>query len=309
MLNLQRLAVLYELEQRGTLAAVARALSYSPSAVSQQLAQLEREVGVALTEPVGRGVRLTDAGRILVDHAKVAIGALEDAETALAAAQGRVGGRLRVASFQTVLLSLLPAALDALDRDHPELRVDIAQREAEAATSGLLSGGFDVVLGEEYPGAPLRGRPDVHKVDLGADEIFLALPTSGPWSGPAELADLAHAPWALDPPDAAPGRWARNLCRDNGFEPHARFDGVDLLVHVQMVQSGRAVCFVPALLGQARMPGVHLRRLPGTPTRRLFTLARAAYATHPSVTAFRAALATGFDAHQADASTLGDQLR
>lgn len=298
MLNVQRLVLLDELERRGTLAAVARALSYSPSAVSQQLAQLEREAGVALTEPVGRGVRLTDAGRILVDHARVAIAALEDAETALAVAQGRVGGRLRVASFQTVLLSLLPAALDALERDHPELRVDIAQREADAAMTGLLTGGFDVVLGEEYPGEPFRGRPDMHRVDLGVDEVFLAVPTCGPWSEPARLADLAAAPWALDPLDSAPGRWARELCRANGFEPQARFDGVDLLVHVQMVESGRAVALVPALLGLQRLHGVRLCRLPGAPKRQLFTLARAAYAEHPSVTAFRAALGTGFEARE-----------
>lgn len=298
MLNVQRLVLLYELERRGTLAAVARALSYSPSAVSQQLAQLEREAGVALTEPVGRGVRLTEAGRILVDHARVAIAALEDAETALAVAQGRVGGRLQVASFQTVLLSLLPAALDALERDHPELRVDIAQREADAAMSGLLTGGFDVVLGEEYPGEPFRVRPDMHRVDLGADEVLLAVPTSGPWSEPTGLADLAGAPWALDPRDSAPGRWARELCRDNGFEPSTRFDGVDPLVHVQMVESGRAVCFVPALLGRQRLQGVRLCRLPGAPKRQLFTLARAAYAAHPSVTAFRGALGTGFSVHE-----------
>ena len=81
------------------------------------------------------------------------------------------------------------------------------------------------------------------------------------------------------------------------------FDGVDPLVHVQMVESGRAVCFVPALLGRQRLQGVRLCRLPGAPTRQLFTLVRAAYAVHPSVTAFRDALGTGFLAHES--RTLG----
>jgi len=146
MLNLHRLAVLLEVEQHGTLAAAARALAYSPSAVSQQLTQLEREAGVALTEPVGRGIRLTDAARVLVAHARAAIAQLEQAEAELAALRGEVTGRLRVAAFQTGLLSLLPGALTRLEHQHPQLRIDVAQREAADATSGLLAGTFDIVI-------------------------------------------------------------------------------------------------------------------------------------------------------------------
>lgn len=109
MLELRRLLVLHELDRLGTLAR-SRALSYSPSAVSQQLAQLEREVGTALTEPVGRGVRLTDAAAVLVTHTRAAIAELERAEAEIASS-GRVSGTLRIGAFQTVLLSILPEVI------------------------------------------------------------------------------------------------------------------------------------------------------------------------------------------------------
>ncbi|BEH75926.1 MULTISPECIES: LysR family transcriptional regulator [Mycobacterium] len=301
MLNLQRVVVLHELQRRGTLAAVAKALSYSPSAVSQQLAQLERECGMALIEPVGRGVRLTDAGEALVEHTRLAIATLERAEALLAASQGRVAGRLRVAAFQTLLLSLLPRVLDALARDYPDLRVEVAQREADGAISGLLAGTFDVVLGEEYPGGPLPPSPSLDRVDLRTDELFLAMPRIGPWSDATTLSDLEYASWALDPEPTVPGRWARSVCRAAGFEPDVRFDGVDLLVHLQMVQAGLAVAILPALLGQDRMRGVRLAPLPASPKRQLFTLTRTSRTSHPAVVAFRTALAEGFDAqHQYD---------
>lgn len=297
MLNLHRLVVLQELERRGTLAAVARALSYSPSAVSQQLTQLEREVGAQLTEPIGRGVRLTDAGRVLVQHTRTAVAALEQAEAELATVLGQVAGRLRVASFQTALLSLLPAALETLANDYPNLRVDVAQREAEESTSGLMTGAFEVVLGEEYPDAPLPVTPGLHRVDLGTDELLLALPQSGPWSEVSTLAELAEAPWALDPETVAAGRWGRALCQAAGFDPDVRFDGIDLLVHAQMVRAGRAVALEPALIGPEHMHGVRLMSLPGSPKRTLFTVTRTARAEHPAVQALRQALAQSFHAH------------
>lgn len=301
MLNLQRLVVLQELERRGTLAAVARALSYSPSAVSQQLAQLEREVGAPLTEPIGRGVRLTDAGRVLVQHTRTAVAALEQAESELATVVGQVAGRLRVASFQTALLSLMPDALESLADQYPDLRVDIAQREASEATSGLMTGAFEVVLGEEYPDAPLPLSSGLHRVDLGEDELMLAVPQFGPWSCATTLDELADAPWALDPETVAAGRWGRALCQAAGFDPDVRFDGIDLLVHAQMVRAGRAVALEPALIGPDHLQGVRLISLPGSPKRTLFTVTRAARADHPAVQALRQALARSFQTHDRSA--------
>ncbi|MGI6877736.1 LysR family transcriptional regulator [Microbacterium sp. gxy059] len=300
MLNLHRLAILREVERRGTLAAAARALSYSPSAVSQQLAQLERETGVALTERVGRGVRLTDAARLLAAGARAAIAELERAEARLSALHALVAGRLRVATFQTGLLSLLPGAITALEGAHPEVRVDVAQRQADEAVAGLLGGGFDLVVGEEYPDVPAPRSDRVHREDLGPDELSLALPPDGPWSRAEGLADLAEALWALDPAPTAPGRWARGLCAEAGFEPRVRFDGTDLLMHLHLVEAGRAVAILPGLIGIERTRGVRIVPLAGAPSRRLFTLVRASRADDPALRALRAELAAAFAAPRVD---------
>src|ERR1700744_4779380 len=144
MLDVHRLRLLCELDRRGTLAAVARALSYSPSAVSQQLSQLEAETGVALLEPAGRGVRLTAQARILVDRAGEVFEGLEQAEAELRASLTEVRGTLRVASFQSVLLALVPVVLTGLAERHPGLRVEITQEEAGEAFAGLLAREFDI---------------------------------------------------------------------------------------------------------------------------------------------------------------------
>src|SRR5678816_3998702 len=119
MLELRRLRLLRELHERGTVAAVADALQFTPSAVSQQLAVLEREAGVPLLERAGRGVRLTDAGLVLVGHAGALLARADLAEAELAAAVGSVAGRGRIAAFQSVALRLAAPALQALARDAP----------------------------------------------------------------------------------------------------------------------------------------------------------------------------------------------
>jgi DNA-binding transcriptional LysR family regulator len=298
VLDVHRLRLLRELQRRGTLAEVARALSYSPSAISQQLSQLEHETGVRLLERVGRGVRLTEQARILVRHTDAVLERLELAEAELAASLTEVSGTLRVASFQSVLLTLIPSALTRLADLHPRLRVEMTQREPENAFAGLLTHDFDVVLGEEYPGGAGVPAPGVDEEDLLRDEIRLALPRSGAWSDPdATLADLAGAPWVLDPAGSPPGHWARALCRDAGFEPDVRFDSPDYLLHVHLVETGHAIAVLPDLLWTDREAELQLVELPGRPARRLFTGVRRGAAGHPAVQAFRhslrAAVATG----------------
>jgi DNA-binding transcriptional LysR family regulator len=300
MLDVHRLRLLRELDRRGTLAAVARALNYSPSAISQQLAQLEAETGVTLLEPAGRGVRLTAQARILVTHTDAILERLEQAEADLRASLTEVSGTLRVASFQSVLLALIPPALTLLAERHPGLRVEIEQQEAGAAFAGLVARDFDVVLGEEYPGIPQAPVPGVHTQQLAHDELWLALPTTGPHAAveagatgvrPASLAGLA---WILDPADGAPGRWQRTLLRTGGFEPDVRFVSPDLLLAIHLVENGHAATILPGLLLTAdRRPLMRLAHLPGRPHRRLTTGVRAGAAEHPAVRAFRAALRTG----------------
>src|SRR5688572_23078221 len=147
MLDLRRLRLLRELSERGTIAAVADALQYTPSAVSQQLAMLEREAGVKLLERAGRGVRLTDAALVLVEHADALLRRAEVAEADLAAAAGTVAGRGRIAGFQSVMLQLALPAIETLERDAPRLRCEVIEDEPEHALPALTLGDVDLVIG------------------------------------------------------------------------------------------------------------------------------------------------------------------
>jgi DNA-binding transcriptional LysR family regulator len=297
MLDVYRLRLLRELDRRGTLAAVARALSYSPSAISQQLSQLEAETGVTLLEPVGRGVRLTPLARLLVTHTEAILERLEEAEAELRAAATEVRGTLRVASFQSVLFALIPSVLTRLAERHPGLRLEITHEQAIPAFDGLLAHEFDLVLGEEYPGVAFPPVTGARTQLLARDELFLVLPSHGPHAvdvavdRPFRLADLAGVPWVLDPPETAPGAWARNAFREAGFEPDVRYAGSDLLFEILLAERGHAASVIPGmLLSAVPHPDARIQRIPGRPHRRLTTGVRAGAAGQPTIRALREAL-------------------
>lgn len=290
MLNLHRLFLLHELRRLQTMTAVANAHSMSASAVSQQLAQLERETKVSLFAQVGRRVVLTDAGVQLARRAEEMLGLLETAEAELALAQGEASGLLRVASFQTPMIALAPAAVSVLAERSPDLQVEMAQQEVDHAYEGLLAHDYDVILGEDYPGGEHRVRRGTDREALLRDPLLLVLPRSGPWAEVSTLSALADAPWALDPYGSRTGTWARTFLRQAGIEPHVRFATPDPLLQVHLVRTGHAVAFVPGLIASEHLGGTRVLRLPGQPRRSLYTAARAGAARHPSLLAFRAAL-------------------
>ncbi len=282
MWDLHRLRLLRELKHRGTLAAVAAALSYSPSSVSQQLSQLESEVGVPLLEPVGRRVRLTPQAEILVGHTEALLERLERAEADIAASLADLTGTLRVASFQTASLAVLPAALTLLRREHPNLRVHLTQTEPEDALPALLSRDFDLVIVEEYPGDPDPRLAELEHEDLCEDPLRLA------GLGGRPLAALADRPWVMEPAGTAARRWALARCRDAGFEPDVRFETADLLLHLRLVEEGHAAAFLPDLLWNGRVPTVPLAAPAGV--RKIFTTVRRGRSGHPAIRACRRAL-------------------
>lgn len=290
MLNLHRLFLLHELQRLGTMAAVARTHSMSPSAVSQQLALLERETRATLLESAGRGVVLTDAGERLARRSEEVLGLLEAAQSELASPGGEVAGTLRVASFQTPLIVLAPVAVSVLEQRHPRLRIEIGQREVDDAYDGLLAHQFAVILGEDYPGGAQVVRRGTDREGLLTDPLLLVLPADAPWSHPRTLADLAEVPWALDPEPTRTGSWERSFLRAHGVEPWVRFDTPDPLLQVHLVRSGHAAAFVPGLIAAEHLGGTRVMRLPGSPERRLYTAARAGAGDHPSLRAFREAL-------------------
>jgi DNA-binding transcriptional LysR family regulator len=285
MLDLHRLRLLRELKHRGTLAAVAAALSYSPSSISQQLSLLETEVGVPLLEPVGRRVRLTPQAEILVDHTEALLERLERAEADVAASLTRLTGTLRVASFQTAALALIPAALTSLRTAHPGLRAHVTQLEPERALPALLARDFDLVIAEEYPGIPNPRPAELEQEDLCGDTLRLASLAG------TDLPALAGQPWIMEPEGSAARQWAVTLCRDAGFEPDVRFESPDLLLHLRLVEQGHAAAFLPDLVWRGRPPTLALGHLPEErQARRLFTVVRRGSGEHPAIRAGRRAL-------------------
>ncbi|MET7639975.1 LysR family transcriptional regulator [Streptomyces sp. NPDC005438] len=284
MYDLHRLRLLRELSHRGTLAAVAEALGYSPSAISHQLSILERETGVPLLEPAGRGVRLTPAATGLVAHTEAIMRELERAEADIAASRSQVTGTVRVATFQTAAHTLVLDAIDRLADPHPQLTVTFAHLNAEAAVPALLARDFDLVLSEDYPGLPSAPHPGVTTRTLTTDPLLLAVPAR--WSA-RELAELADVPWVMEHPGTAARTWSTSACRTAGFEPRVRYETADLHLHAAIVARGRTAAFLPRL-GHDPTPGI---RLVPTGHARTITLSiRAGSGDNPAVTAFQNAV-------------------
>jgi DNA-binding transcriptional LysR family regulator len=154
MLDVHRLRLLRDLARQGTIAAVAQTHSYTPSAVSQQLAALQRQAGVPLLERDGRRVSLTPAGLALVRHTEAVLAALEAADAALAAARTGLTGTVRIGAFPSAVRTILPAALVALGREHPGLDLMVAELDPVAMPDGLRDGRLDVALLHDYDLAP-----------------------------------------------------------------------------------------------------------------------------------------------------------
>lgn len=294
MYDVHRLRLLLELHRRGTLSAVAEALSYSPSTISQQLSQLESEVGVPLLEPVGRRVRLTPQADILVTHAELVLEQLEAAEAAVARSLEELTGTVRFATFQTGLLRLLSPVLTALASRHPRLRVEVFQVEPEIALPRMLAHDYDLVIVEEYPRQSLPQRAEIDYQELSPDPMRLCVPATALADGSAQGWDLvSRLPWAAESVGAASRQWIQELCREAGFEPDIRYTTDDLLVQQQLVADGHAVAILPELLvGSPGRSDVVDIDVPGGPyTRRILTACRQVSAKHPAIEACRAALA------------------
>jgi DNA-binding transcriptional LysR family regulator len=295
MLDLRRLRLLHELHARGTIAAVADALQFTPSAVSQQLAVLEREAGVALLEKAGRGVRLTDAAIVLVRHARALLEQADRATAELeAAAAGEVAGRMRVAAFQSAALRVAAPALRVLARDAPALRCELIEMEPEEALPALALGDLDLVLGDEWLHQPHARIAGLERRDLHRDPVLLVLPAAHPLAGDAvgvPLTALAGAPWVTGHPGTGWDEMVLRTCRElGGYDPDVRHRANDSVLALGLVADGLAVTLLPRLVAGGR-DGVAVRPLAGGEGHRtIFAATRAADARRPSVLAARAAI-------------------
>lgn len=292
MLNLHRMRLLVELHRRGTIAEVARALSYSPSSVSQQLGQLESEAGVQLLEPVGRNVQLTSAAEILVRHAIDILERVDRAEAALAATRSDIVGDIRVATFQTAAIALIPEVLDIVAQRHPALTLYLSEIEPDFGTAALLAREFDLVLGEQYPGHERPPAAGIERRPLFHDPLRLYISADLCPNASKHLADFADVPWVLEPKDKPARVWAETTCRAAGFEPLVRFESADLLVHSQLAETGHAAALLPDLVWDARPAVAQFVTLPGNPKRQVYTAVRAGAENQPVLVELRRVLDT-----------------
>ena len=287
MLDLRRLVLLRELQLRGTIAAVAAALSFSPSSVSQQLSLLEREVGAAQLVKSGRGVRLTPLAETLVGHTEALLERMEAIDADIAASGERVAGTVRLAVFQSAALGIVPQALTLLAERYPALRVEVTQREPESALAAVWTREFDLVIAEQYPGHAAPRNRELDREPLCGDQVRLAAQDAAITA----IADARHAAWVMEPRGTASRHWAEQLCRLAGFEPDVRFETADLQAHIRLVESGNAVALLPDLVWGGNAPGVRLVDLPDAPRRSVFTSARSARAGDATIGACRRVLA------------------
>jgi DNA-binding transcriptional LysR family regulator len=300
MLDPRRLAVLREFAHRGTIAEAADALAFTPSAVSQQLAQLQREAGVALLRKVGRRLELTDAGRTLVARADELLARIEEIDAELAAQAEEVAGTVRVGAFQTAASAIVIPALDRLTASHPRLRVELVEAEAEESLPALERGAIDVAIAEEYEHSPRPRSARLHREYLEPDEMVLALPRTHPRATrpratrkrPLALASLSEIEWVAASADTAFGDMFVRVCRAvGGFEPRIRHRVNEMQLLLDIVASGAAAALVPALGRPQNDPRVAVRRLAEGPfARALFVAIRGSDRRRPTTKAVVEAL-------------------
>ncbi|MDA3147715.1 LysR family transcriptional regulator [Leucobacter sp. UCMA 4100] len=292
MLDMQRLRLLREFSIRGTISEVADVLSYSASGVSQQLAQLERETGRTLLRRVGRGLELTPAGERLVAESEALFQQLERVEASLQRGRDELTGTIRVAVFQSAMISLMPKALTALAETHPGLRVEVVQHEPETALYETWARGFDVVVAEQYPGHAAPHHEGLGRSVLGSDAIMLAVPEVHPerFAGVRSVLDAAGVPWVMEPEGSASRHWALQACRSAGFEPDLRYETADIQAHLRLVEAGNAVALVNGLSVRHYTGRVRLVDLPSSPRREIFVARREASEDHPAFAAVMEAL-------------------
>ncbi|WP_327069616.1 LysR family transcriptional regulator [Kitasatospora sp. NBC_01302] len=293
MLDVRRLRLLRELAHRGTIAAVAEALAFSPSAVSQQLTALEREAGVALLERTGRRVALTPAAHGLVRHAETVLAVLEAASAELAGARRGPAGPLRIGTFPSAARVVIPPALVLLAERWPELEPMVAEVDPAGVADLLRAGELDVALVHDYDFVPAPAEPGIASEPLFAEAMYLA--TAEPGAGPADgtpddgtLAAHAEGSWILATHGTLCHAMAIRACQAAGFTPRIRHRVDDFDTVLALVAAGQGVALVPELGLLAPPPAVRLHRLPMS--RRTTVAFRHGAGGHPAVAAFGAAV-------------------
>jgi DNA-binding transcriptional LysR family regulator len=269
MLDVKRLRVLREVAAKGSFSAAAESLAYTQSAVSQQIATLEKETGTTLLERNAKGVRLTDAGRVLVEHAEAILCRLAAAEDELDALAGLKGGRVRLASFPSAGATIVPRAVAEFRQRHPAVEIQVDQAEPDDGLGRLRAGETDVALTiDAFAPSKTEGIDYVHLLD---DPMYIALPENHPLASRRRLrfADLAGENWILGTTGACPdGRLLMAAAQAAGFEPRIAFHSDDYLAVQGFIAAGVGVALIPDLALVSVRDDIVIRSLGARPPSR-----------------------------------------
>lgn len=288
MLDVKRLRILREVASRGSFSAAAEALFLSQSAVSQQVATLEREVGMSLLERTNGGPTLTDAGRSLVNHADAVIARLEEAERELAAIAGLEGGRVRLASFPTASATLVTQAVSAFRERHPGVELQLSEADPEESVPALKRGEYDIALTFDYPFNPNKPDRDLDRQLLLEERMRVALPPGHRLAKrqAVKLEDLAGDDWLTGVSSGSCREHILTLCKAAGYDPRISFESDDYHVLQGLVSAGVGVTLMPDLALVGRHPEMELRPVaPRSPVRRVWATALAAGSRGPATDA------------------------
>ncbi|MDN5758869.1 MAG: LysR family transcriptional regulator [Tomitella sp.] len=249
MLNAERLRALCTVADLGSLASAAQALHITPSGVSQQLGRLENEVGAALLERQGRGVRLTDAGTLLARRGNEVLSLLERAESEVASLHGEVVGALRLGAFVSASRTVLPQTVADLRMSHPRLDVTLTEGESEQMIPLVLRRQVDLAVVDSWSTLPLQIPSDTAIGFLHRDVADLALPADHPLADRevVRLSDLSGVPWAAWSSGTGFHDWLVQSLRANGVEPRIDYRVAEFATHIEFARRGLAAALVPRL--------------------------------------------------------------
>jgi DNA-binding transcriptional LysR family regulator len=247
MLDVRRMRVLREVAVRGSFSAAAEALSFTQSAVSQQIAALEREAGTTLVQRSARGVRLTDAGEAVVRHAEAIMARLAEAEAELEAIAGLRGGRLRMASFESAGSTLMPPAIAGFRERHPAVELSLSLAEPEDSLPQLRSGDLDLAI--VFDSGTADDPDGIERIHLLDDPMYLALPREHPLAHRRRLRleDLAAEAWVAGSADCECNRLLARACAMAGYQPRIAFETDDYTAMQGFVAAGVGVSLIAEL--------------------------------------------------------------
>ncbi|MFI8076046.1 LysR substrate-binding domain-containing protein [Streptomyces sp. NPDC086033] len=287
MLNLERLRTLDALARHGSVSGAAEGLHITTSAVSQQMSKLEREVGQQLLAKNGRGVRLTDAGRLLADHAARILSQVELAQSDLEAQRGQVVGELRLAAFPTAARGLFPAAIAGLRSAHPGLRISSRETEPEPAVLAVIRGDHDLAVVLDWYNKPLPMPDGLVRASIVDDTADVAMPATHRHAHRSEvdLEDFADDDWVTWGESEFCHEWLMHTLRSKGIEPRVAHRAQEHPTQLALVGAGLGVCVAPRL-GRGAIPeSVRTVPLRQSVSRHIYAVWRADADRRPSIRA------------------------